>query len=111
MAGQSPAELRTQWKEIDRLNKGMRGFRILKSVEMDILENGELDLPDDVLAEADYVVATIHYGIDQPEREITRRLVAAAQHPFVDAIGHPTGRILLKREPYRLAFDALARPA
>ncbi len=109
--GLDPKRLREQWKAIDAWNAGATGLTILKSVEMDILENGALDLPDDVLAEADYVVATIHYGIDQPEREITRRLVSAAQHPFVDAIGHPTGRILLKREPYRVAFDALARAA
>ena len=76
---------------------------------MDILENGELDLPDDVLAEADYVVATIHYGITQTKEQLTRRLVNAAQHPWVDAIGHPTGRMLGKREPYALDFDALAR--
>src|SRR5436190_5871872 len=109
--GLDPKRLREQWKAIDAWNAKHEGFTILKSVEMDILENGKLDLPDDVLAEADYVVATIHYGIEQPEREITRRLVEAAQHPFVDAIGHPTGRILLKREPYRVAFDALARAA
>ncbi len=109
--GLDPKRLREQWKAIDAWNAKHEGFTILKSVEMDILENGQLDLPDDVLEEADYVVATIHYGIEQPEREITRRLVAAAQHPFVDAIGHPTGRILLKREPYRVAFDALARAA
>src|SRR6266576_1104672 len=109
--GLDPKRLREQWKAIDAWNAGATGLTILKSVEMDILENGALDLPDDVLAEADYVVATIHYGIDQPEREIARRLVSAAQHPFVDAIGHPTGRILLKREPYRVAFDALARAA
>ncbi len=62
MAGQSPAEIRAQWKEIDRLNKGIRGLRVLKSVEMDILENGTLDLPDDLLADADYVVATRTVG-------------------------------------------------
>src|SRR6266550_413925 len=109
--GLDPKRLREQWKTIDAWNAKHEGLTILKSVEMDILENGQLDLPDDVLEEADYVVATIHYGIEQPEREITRRLVEAAQHPFVDAIGHPTGRILLTREPYRVAFDALARAA
>ena len=109
--GLDPKRLREQWKTIDAWNAKHEGLTILKSVEMDILENGKLDLPDDVLAEADYVVATIHYGIEQPEREITRRLVEAAQHPFVDAIGHPTGRVLLKREPYRVAFDTLARAA
>jgi len=111
MAGQSPAELRAQWKAIDRLNKGMQGFRILKSVEMDILESGKLDLPDDVLAEADYVVATIHYGLKQPERQLTDRLLAAIDNRWVDAIGHPTGRILPHRPSYPLDFDVVAKAA
>jgi DNA polymerase (family 10) len=111
MAGQSPAELRAQWKVIDRLNKGMRGFRVLKSVEMDILESGKLDLPDDVLAEADYVVATIHYGLKQTERQLTDRLLAAIANRWVDAIGHPTGRILPNRPSYPLDFDVVAKAA
>jgi len=111
MAGQSPAELRAQWKAIDRLNKGMPGFRILKSVEMDILESGKLDLSDDVLAEADYVVATIHYGLRQPERQLTDRLLAAIENRWVDAIGHPTGRRLPDRPSYPLDFDVVAKAA
>jgi DNA polymerase (family 10) len=107
--GLDAKRLRAQWQDIDQWNAAARGFTILKSVELDILESGKLDLPDDVLAEADYVVATIHYGLNQPEQELTRRLVGAAQHPWVDAIGHPTGRLLGKREPYPLDFDQLAR--
>jgi DNA polymerase (family 10) len=109
--GLDAAGLRAQWKVIDAWNTAARGFTILKSVEMDILESGELDLPDDVLAEADYVVATIHYGLTQPEQELTRRMLGAIRHRWVDAIGHPTGRILGKREPYPLDFDAVARAA
>src|SRR2546428_13868293 len=111
MAGQTPAELRAQWKEIDRLNKGMRGFRALKSVEMDILESGKLDLPDDVLAEADYVVATIHYGLKQSEKQLTDRLLRAIENRWVDAIGPPTGRILPNRPSYPLDFDAVSKAA
>ena len=107
--GLDPKRLREQWAEIDAWNAKSRGFTILKSVEMDILENGTLDLPDDVLADADYVVATIHYGITQSEKQLTRRLIGAAEHPWVDAIGHPTGRLLGKREPYPLDFDAVAK--
>ena len=111
MAGQTPAEIRAQWKAIDRLNQGMRGFRVLKSVEMDILENGKLDLPDDLLAEADYVVATIHYGLKQTERQLTDRLLAAIGSRWVDAIGHPTGRIVPGRPSYPLDFDVVAKAA
>jgi len=111
MAGQTPAEIRAQWKAIDRLNQGLRGFRVLKSVEMDILENGKLDLPDDLLADADYVVATIHYGLKQSERQLTDRLLAAIQNRWVDAIGHPTGRIVPVRPSYQLDFDVVAKAA
>ena len=111
MAGQTPAEIRAQWREIDRLNKASRGFRVLKSVEMDILENGKLDLPDDLLAEADYVVATIHYGLKQTERQLTDRLLAAIENRWVDAIGHPTGRRLPERPSYPLDFDVVAKAA
>jgi len=109
--GLDAKRLRQQWRAIDELNAQSRqgAFTILKSVELDILENGKLDLPDDVLAEADYVVATIHYGINQSEKELTRRLVGAAEHAWVDAIGHPTGRLVGKREPYAFDFDALCR--
>jgi len=111
MAGQSPAELRAQWKAIDRLNTRLRGIRVLKSVEMDILESGKLDLSDDLLAEADYVVATIHYGLKQSEKQLTDRLLRAIENPWVDAIGHPTGRIVPVRPSYPLDFDVVAKAA
>ena len=111
MSGQSIKELRAQWKEIDRLNPTLGGFRVLKSVEVDILENGKLDLPEEVLAEADYVVATIHYGLTQSQDKITERILNAIASPRVDAIGHPTGRIVGKRDSYALDFDAVATAA
>jgi len=107
--GLDAKRLREQWRGIDERNGASRGFTILKSIELDILENGKLDLPDEVLGEADYVVATIHYGTNQTKAELTRRLVGAAEHRWIDAIGHPTGRLLGKREPYPLDFDALCR--
>ena len=107
--GLDPKRLRAQWRALDEWNGASEGFTILKSIELDILESGKLDLPDDVLAEADYVVATVHYGLNQTEKELTRRLVGAAEHPLVDAIGHPTGRLLGKREPYPLDFEALTQ--
>jgi DNA polymerase (family 10) len=110
MSGLDAAKLRAQWKTIDKLN-ATSAVRVLKSVEMDILENGQLDLEDDLLAEADYVVATIHYGLKQSERQITDRLLGAIANPCVDAIGHPTGRVVNGREPYALDFDVVARAA
>jgi DNA polymerase (family 10) len=111
MSGLDAAQLRAQWKAIDKVNADGDGVRVLKSVELDVLENGRLDLPDDVLAEADYVVATIHYGLKQSERQITERLLGAIANPWVDAIGHPTGRVVNARGPYPLDFDAVARAA
>src|SRR5712691_9569299 len=111
MAGQTPEELRAQWKQIDALNTRLRSLRVLKSVEMDILESGKLDLPDDVLAEADYVVATIHYGLKQSEKQLTDRLLGAIENRWVDAVGHPTGRILPNRPSYQLDFDVVAKAA
>ncbi|MGH7606167.1 MAG: DNA polymerase/3'-5' exonuclease PolX [Gemmatimonadales bacterium] len=111
MSGLDAEELRAQWRTIDALNGRLRGIRVLKSVELDILESGRLDLPDDVLAGADYVVATIHYGLKQSERQLTDRLLGAIAHPWVDAIGHPTGRIVNTRPSYAIDFDAVARAA
>ena len=110
MSGLDAAKLRAQWKAIDKLNANA-AVRVLKSVEMDILENGRLDFEDDVLVEADYVVATIHYGLKQSERQITDRLLTAIANPYVDAIGHPTGRIVNGRGPYALDFEVVARAA
>ena len=84
---------------------------MLKAVEMDIRESGALDLPDDVIAESDYVVATIHYGLNQPQSQITERMLNAIASRYVDAIGHPTGRIVGKREGYALDFDAVSKAA
>ena len=109
--GLDPKRLRAQWKTIDAWNARARGFTILRSVELDILEDGTLDLPDDVLADADYVVASIHYGMTQDERTLTRRVIGAIEHPYVDTIGHPTGRRVGKRESYRLDFAAVAKAA
>jgi DNA polymerase (family 10) len=109
--GLDAKRLRAQWKAIDAWNAAARDFTILKSVELDILESGKLDLPDDVLAEADYVVASIHYGMKQEKQSLTRRLIGAIRHPHVDAIGHPTGRLVGKRESYPLDFDTVAQAA
>jgi DNA polymerase (family 10) len=103
--------LRRQWEDIDRLNAQYSGFQILKGVEVDILEGGGLDLEDDVLAEADWVVASVHYGQHQPRERITRRVVEALENPYVWAIAHPTGRLLNRRNAYEIDLDAVFRAA
>jgi DNA polymerase (family 10) len=99
--------LRAQWKEIDRINLQLKGLTVLKGVEVDILEKGGLDLADDVLAEADWVVASVHYGQNQPREQITRRIVDALANPHVSAIAHPTGRLINRRKPYEVDLDAV----
>jgi DNA polymerase (family 10) len=97
-----------QWKEIDALNKTLDGkFIVLKGIECDILEAGGMDLPDDVLAQADFVLASIHYGQQQSRDQITQRILGAIENPTVTAIAHPTGRILNRREAYEVDIDAV----
>jgi len=103
--------LRRQWEEIEELNERLEGIRVLKGVEVDILERGGLDLEDDVLAEADWVVASVHYGQSQPRDRITRRVVEALANPHVDAIAHPTGRLINQRKAYEIDLDAVLHAA
>ena len=106
--GLDPKRLLAQWQQIDRLNEKLgKGFTILKGIECDILEKGGLDLPDDVLAQADWVVASVHYGQKQPRGQITKRIVDALANPYVCCIAHPTGRLLNKREAYEVDLDAV----
>jgi len=106
--GLDPKRLLAQWEQIDRLNEKLgKGLTILKGIECDILEKGGLDLPDDVLAQADWVVASVHYGQKQPREQITKRIVDALANPYVCCIAHPTGRLLNKREAYEVDLDAV----
>jgi len=109
--GLDPKRLRRQWAEIDRLNERLKGIRLLKGIEVDILERGGLDLPDDVLAEADWVVASVHYGQNQPREKITRRIIEALENPYVCVLAHPTGRMLEQRKPYEVDLDAVMQAA
>ena len=100
--------LRHQWKQIDKLQDKLgKDFHVLKGIECDILESGELDLPDDVLAEADWVVCSVHYGQKQPREKITERIVGALANPNVDCIAHPTGRLIGRRDPYEVDIEAV----
>jgi DNA polymerase (family 10) len=87
--------LERQWKEIGELNARSRSFRILRGIEVNIRADGSLDVEDDVLAELDWVVASVHTSF---ERTPTERILGAMDHPHVDCIGHLTGRRLLKRD-------------
>jgi DNA polymerase (family 10) len=110
--GLTPERVLAQWKEIDRIRPSLpKGFTLLKGIECDILEKGGMDLPDDVLAQADWVIASLHYGQKQPREQITDRILGALHNPHVCIVAHPTGRLLNKREPYQVDLDAVMSTA
>jgi DNA polymerase (family X) len=102
-----------QWEAIDRFNAAhdTEKFLVLKGIECDILEDGTMDLPDDVLSKSDWVMASIHFGQKQSRDEITQRILNAIRHPSVTAISHPTGRLLNRREAYEVDLDSIFQAA
>jgi DNA polymerase (family 10) len=109
--GLSPERVRRQQAEIDALNKRLKGFRVFKGVECDILPDGRLDFDDELLATFDYVVASVHSHFRQTREEMTARIVRAVRHPAVTMLGHATGRLLLRREGYEVDLEAVLRAA
>ncbi len=106
-------KLRFQIATIRKLNKKLHGFRVFAGIECDILRDGSLDFPDNVLAQLDYVIVSVHSVFNLSETEMTQRVIRAIENPFVTMLAHPTGRLLLKREPYQIdipaTLDAAAR--
>jgi DNA polymerase (family 10) len=109
--GMPPGVVKKQWAEIDALNKRLKGIRILKGVECDILADGSLDYDDDLLAGFEYVVGSVHTLFGMPEPEMTARVCKALSHPRLTMLGHSTGRLLLKREGYKINLDAVLETA
>jgi len=105
VAGVDADGLRQQAEEIAAANEELAPFRILRGVECDILQDGGLDLPDDVLSELDWVTASVHAGQRQSRRDLTRRTVEAIAHPSVRALSHPTGRLIGHRPPNALDIE------
>jgi DNA polymerase (family X) len=106
-----PDELRRQIERVHELDAEIDGIRILAGSEVNVLPDGSLDYEDDLLAELDWVMASLHSSFRMGEREQTKRMIRAMEHPLVDAIGHPTGRLIDRREPYRLDVEAVAKAA
>ena len=103
--------LRAHWKEIDKVRSQISGIDILCGIECDILEDATLDLDDEVLSEADWVIAVLHYGLKQPREQINERLMNAVKNPNVDIIGHPSGRIIGRRAPADASYDDVFKAA
>lgn len=100
-----------QHDEIDRVNAAMPGFRVLKGIEADILPDGRVDYDDEVLDRFDFVVASVHSRFGMTETQMTDRVLRALDDPHVTILGHPTGRLLLTREPYAIDIDAVVKRA
>src|ERR1700730_3812333 len=105
--GNDAAKLRAQVAAIRKLSKKFDGFRLFAGVECDILRDGNLDFPDDVLAELDFVVASIHSVFNLSVADMTKRVIRAMENPFVTILAHPTGRVLLKQEAYSIDIPAV----
>jgi len=111
MAGVSVDDFWKQYKEIDKLQKEVDDIRILKSAEIDILEDGTLALEDDVIAAMDVVVIAVHSRMNMSRDEMTRRITRAMQHPRANILAHPTGRLINRREPYPVDVEELVKVA
>jgi DNA polymerase (family 10) len=112
VGGLTPEKLRAQWEEIQEVQEAMGdSIRIFKGQEVDILKDGTLDQPEDILEELDVVVASVHSFMDQDGPTMTRRVLRAVTSGHVDILGHPTGRLLNRREPYDLDVEAVLEAA
>ena len=109
--GLDPARLARQIHEIDRLNEKLKNFTILRGIEVDILKDGSLDLPDSSLTKLDVVVAAVHSHFDLPRRAQTDRVVRALENRHVSILAHPTGRLIGEREPYDIDMDVVISAA
>lgn len=109
--GLKPEDLLRQGDEIDAVNARISGVRVLKGIEADILQDGRVDYEERVLARLDFVIGSIHSRFALGEREMTARMLAAMDNPYLTIIGHPTGRLLLTRDPYPLDMDAVIERA
>ncbi|ADQ14892.1 DNA polymerase/3'-5' exonuclease PolX [Halanaerobium hydrogeniformans] len=109
--GLSPQDLRKQIKEIEELNQDFSDFNILKGVEVDILKDGSLDYDEELLAELDFVIASVHSNFNLPYQEMTERIVKAVKNPQVNVLGHPRGRMLGGRAPYDFDLEKVIAAA
>ncbi len=106
--GLTPERLKAQGGEIDALNRRLKGFRVLKGTEVDILPDGSIDFPDKALEGLDFVVASVHSAF---KKDVTARMIKALAHPAVDMIGHPSGRLLTGREGYEVDLEKVIEAA
>lgn len=105
--GLSIERVEAQQREIDEINKKLYPFKVFKGIESDILYDGQLDYPDEILSTFDFVIASIHSVLKMDEQKATARLISAIENPFTTILGHPTGRLLLSRKGYPIDFEKI----
>lgn len=98
-------------KKIDKINENLKGFTVLKGIELDILEDGSLDLPDEILKELDIVVCAIHYKFNMPRQAQTGRILRAMDNEYFNIFAHPTGRLINERSPYDIDMESILKKA
>jgi DNA polymerase (family 10) len=109
--GLNAEDLRAHIKAIDKLNDKLEGILLLKSIEMDILEDGSLDLPDEVLKELDFTVCSVHSKFNLSRKKQTERIIRAMDNPYFSILGHPSGRLINERPPYEVDMEAVINAA
>ena len=109
--GLRPEDLARQSDEIDEVNSRLESFRVLKGIEADILQDGRVDYEEKVLERLEFVIASVHSRFNLGKTEMTARMLAAMDNPYLTIIGHPTGRLLLSRDPYPIDLDAVIEKA
>jgi DNA polymerase (family 10) len=109
--GLKPAEVRAQWQEMEEVREQIQGVRLFRSLEIDILKDGSLDMPEDILQGLDLVLVSVHSFMNMDKAAMTERVIRALEHPQVDILAHPTGRILNRREPFELDVEAVLQAA
>jgi len=109
--GMNPKRLREQMEEIDELQDKFKDIRILKSIEVDILDDGSLDLPDEVLKELDFTVCSVHYNLNFSQEKQTERILRAMDNPYMNILGHPSGRLIHERKPLELDMETIMKKA
>jgi DNA polymerase (family 10) len=110
-SGLKAEDIERQHAEIDELNEKLEGITILKGIESDILKDGSLDYDEEILARFDFVVASVHQRFGLSGAEQTERCIAAVSNPFTTILGHPTGRLLLARDPFEVDMEAVMEAA
>ncbi len=105
--GLDESRARQHARRVREIDERLEGITLLAGIECDIRPDGSMDLADDCLAELDIVIASVHSAFNQEAAQMTERVLRAISNPFVDIVGHPTGRILLRREPYKLDINAV----